>query len=374
LQERLQGVFTASAPSSRRREEDSMGIVRPTLGQVADLAGVSVSSASRVLNNLPASADMAARVQAAAAELGYVPDAMARSLKVGRTQQIALVVADVGNPVYVSMMNAVAAAIRDSGYRLVISMDQSDPDEELRILAGLSHGYADGLILSPLRITDDLLAELRDPRVPTVVIGTLPNGMPVDNVRADSARGIGLAVRHLVDTGRSRIGFINGPTDTVPGKARQRGFDRTVRRLDLTASDCPVEYASDFTFEAGRSAAHRLFSTAEPNAVLCANDLIAVAVMHELAEMALKVPSDVAVAGMDDTDLAGMMVPGLTSVSLGSADRGSIAAALLLERIKDPTRAPRRITVAPRLVVRGSTLAPLRLVDPLTAESGMPRR
>ena len=349
-----------------------MGIARATLGQVADLAGVSVSSASRVLNNLPASPEMTAKVQAAAGELGYFPDVMARSLKVGRTQQLALVVADVGNPVYVTMMNAVAATVRKAGYRLVLSVDQSDPDEELQILAGLSHGYADGLILSPLRVTDALLAELRIARVPTVVIGTLPTGMPVDNVRADSARGIGLVVRHLVDTGRSRIGFVNGPTDTVPGRARQRGFDRTVRRLNLDRAACPVEYAADFTFEAGRSAARALLARSRPDAVVSANDLIAVGVMHELIELGLSVPDDVAVAGMDDTDLAGMMVPGLTSVNLGSADRGSIAASLLLERIKDPTRPPRRITVAPRLVVRGSTLAPLRLVDPAVTRTVPP--
>jgi LacI family transcriptional regulator len=335
---------------------------RPTLGQVAELAGVSVASVSRVLNDLPASPEMASRVRAAAEELGYAPDAMARSLKVGRTDQLALVVADVGNPVYVAMMHAVAAVVRASGYRLVLSTDQSDPDEELRILAGLGHGYADGLILSPLRVTDSLLVELRRPRVPTVVIGTLPDDVPVDNVRADSARGVGLAVRHLIDTGRTSVGFINGPTDTVPGKARQRGFDRAVRRLGLDRTRCPTVHAEDFTFEAGRAAVQQLLAGHRSDAVVCANDLLAIGAMHELVGMGLTVPTDVAVAGMDDTDLAGMILPGLTSVNLGSADRGTIAASLLLERIKDPDRPPRRITVAPRLVVRGSTAAPLRVV------------
>jgi LacI family transcriptional regulator len=335
---------------------------RPTLGQVAQLAGVSVASVSRVLNDLPASAEMAARVRAAVDELGYVPDAMARSLKVRRTEQLALVVADVGNPIYVTMMHAVAAAVRTSGYRLVLSTDQSDPDEEMRILQGLSHGYADGLILSPLRVTDALLTELRQPRLPTVVIGTVPDDLPVDNVRADSARGIGLAVKHLIATGRRRIGFINGPLDTVPGAARQRGFDRAARRLGLDRDECPRIAAHDFTFAAGRQAARQLLSAHRPDALVCANDLLAVGVIHELDSMGLKVPQDMAVAGMDDTDLAEMVFPGLTSVSLGSADRGTIAATLLLERIKDPARAPRRVTVAPHLVVRGSTAAPLRVV------------
>lgn len=341
---------------------------RPTLGQVAELAGVSVASVSRVLNGLPASADMAERVRTAVDELGYVPDAMARSLKVGRTEQLALVVADVGNPAYIAMMHAVAATVRASGYRLVLSTDQSDPDEELRILQGLSHGYADGLILSPLRVTDALLTELDRLRLPTVVIGTVPESLKVDNVRADSARGVGMAVTHLIETGRHRIGFVNGPVDTVPGRARQRGFERAARRHTLPREDSPQVAAADFTFAAGRVAARELLRQHRPDAVVCANDLLAVGVIHELDSMGLRVPGDVAVVGMDDTDLAEMVFPGLTSVNLGSADRGTIAATLLLERIKDPSRAPRRVKVAPHLTVRGSTAAPLRAVgDPAGA-------
>lgn len=348
-------------------------MTRPTLGQVAELAGVSVASVSRVLNGLPASAEMAERVRTAVDELGYVPDAMARSLKVGRTEQLALVVADVGNPVYVAMMHAVAETVRASGYRLVLSTDQSDPDEELRILQGLSHGYADGLIISPLRVTDALLTALGRLRLPTVVIGSVPKHLEVDNVRADSARGIGMAVAHLIDTGRRRIGFVNGPQDTVPGRARQRGFDRAARRYALATEQCPQIAADDFTFAAGRLAARAVLHEHRPEALVCANDLLAVGVIHELDSMGLRVPDDVAVVGMDDTDLAEMVFPGLTSVSLGSADRGTIAATMLLERIKDPGRAPRRIKVAPHLVIRGSTAAPLRAVAGTGAAQRSPR-
>lgn len=353
--------------SSRGRVHDFgrprlMAPSRPTLGQVAEHAGVSAASVSRVLNDLPASPGMTARVRAAAAELGYAPDAMARSLKVGRTEQIALVVADIGNPVYVAMMHAVGAVVRTAGYRLLLSTGESDPDEEIEIVRGLSHGYADGLVLCPLRVTEPLLDELRAIRVPTVVIGRVPADLAVDNVRADSVRGVGMAVRHLVDTGRSRIALINGPVDTVPGSARQRGFDRAIRRLGAARNPALIETAEDFTFDAGRAAAERLLDRTVPDAVVCANDLLAVGALHTLAARGLVVPDEVAIVGVDDTELAGMVHPALTSVSLGSADRGRIAATLLLDRLEDPSRPPRRITVAPRLVVRGSTVAPLRLI------------
>jgi LacI family transcriptional regulator len=113
--------------------------------------------------------------------------------------------------------------------------------------------------------------------------------------------------------------------------------------------------AADFTFAAGREAGKKLFKTNRPTAVICANDLLAVGVMHELAAYGLAVPDDVAVIGMDDSELAEQSFPPLTSVNLGSAERGRRAAELLLARIEDSTRTPRRIVVQPTLSVRRST-------------------
>lgn len=328
--------------------------MRPTVAEVAAHAGVSVASVSRVLNGLPASPEMVARVTAAAQELGYVPDAAARSLKVRRTEQLTLSVADAGNPVYVAMMRAVERVVKGAGYRLVLSSTGSDPDEEEELVRSLAHGYADGLIISPLRITAELIAALTQCPVPVVVIGTLPAGVPLDNVRVNSARGVGLAVDHLVGRGRRALTFVNGPTDTVPGTARQRGFERAVREHGLADSARRIT-AGDFTYAAGEAVVGELLAGGRPDAVLCANDLIAVAVLNGLHARGLRVPEDVAVTGMDDTDLTLMCRPQLTSVRLGAADRGRIAAELLLDRIAAPGSDPRRVTVTPRLVVREST-------------------
>lgn len=330
---------------------------RATVARVADRAGVSVASVSRVLNGLPASAATAAKVQAAAAELDYRPHAMARSLKVRRTEQLALAVADVGNPAYVDMMRAIEEVARDAGYRLVLSSTGSDPEATLDILRRLDHGFADGLILSPLRVTPELVTQLRAVRVPTVVIGTLPPGVPVDNVRADSPAGVRLALRHLHDGGHRRVAFVNGPADTVPGSARARGFDRTASRLALDLDPVLRINADDFTFAAGRTAAAQLLDQTIPDAVLAANDLLAIAVVKELTERGLRVPDDVAVVGMDDTELAALTTPALTSVGLGAAERGRLAAQLLLDRIAEPDRDPQRVTVSAWLTVRASSAA-----------------
>jgi LacI family transcriptional regulator len=312
-----------------------------------------VASVSRVLNGLPATEEMVERVQRAVQELGYVPDSRARSLKVGRTFQLTLAVADVGNPVYVTMMRAVEEVVSAAGYRLVVTATGPDVVDEVALVRGMARGYADGLVISPLRVDEDLIKSIRECEVPVVVAGSVPAKAGVDTIRANSPKGILLAVEHLTAKGRRRIAFVNGPADTVPGTARAKGFADAMKEFKLTSAG-EIE-AADFTFAAGREAGKELFKKSGPDAVVCANDLLAVGVMHELAAYGLDVPNDVAVVGMDDSELAEQSFPPLTSVNLGSAERGRRAAELLLARIEDSTRTPRRIVVQPSLSVRRST-------------------
>ena len=326
---------------------------RPTIAGVARAAGVSVASVSRVLNGLPATAEMVERVQRAVEELGYVPDSRARSLKVGRTFQLTLAVADVGNPVYVTMMRAVEEVVSAAGYRLVVTTTGPDVVDEVALVRGMARGYADGLVISPLRVDDDLIKSIRECDVPVVVAGNVPAKAGVDTVRANSPKGMLLAVEHLLAKGRRRIAFINGPVDTVPGGARAKGFADALKANGL--QPIAMVEATDFTFPAGRAAAAELLGGELPDAVIAANDLLAVGLMHELAGRGLVVPDDVAVVGMDDSALAEQSFPPLTSVNLGSAERGRRAAELLLARIEDDSHPPRRIVVQPTLSVRRST-------------------
>ncbi|HZX08516.1 LacI family DNA-binding transcriptional regulator [Kribbella sp.] len=326
---------------------------RPTIAGVARAAGVSVASVSRVLNGLPATEEMTERVRRAVAELGYVPDARARSLKVGRTFQLTLAVADVGNPVYVTMMRAVEEVVSAAGYRLVVTTTGPEVVDEVALVQGMARGYADGLLISPIRVDEDLVKAIRACEVPVVVAGSVPSRAGVDTVRANSPKGMLLAVDHLVSRGRTRIAFLNGPADTVPGAARAKGFAEALKAHDLEPA--ALAEASDFTFAASRIAAPELLKNSGFDAVVCANDLLAVGLMHQLAAAGLDVPDDVAVVGMDDSELAEQSFPPLTSVNLGSAERGRRAAELLLARIEDNERTPRRIVVQPSLSIRRST-------------------
>jgi LacI family transcriptional regulator, galactose operon repressor len=321
---------------------------------VAALAGVSIASASRVLNGLGGSAETVRKVQDAARTVGYVPNAIARSLQSQRTDLIALAVEDIGNPVYVEMMRAVESVVAQSGRQLVVHATGGQVGQETSILKRLAHRYVDGMIISPIRVTEAHIEAMLASPAPVVVVGQLPDEVAIDNVRTDSRTGIALAVEHLVAQGRQRIAFVNGPLDTVPGAARNDGYRTALRHHGLPIDERLIEIG-DFQYEAGRRATERLLGRVVPDAVVCANDLIAVGALHALLVAGLRVPQDVALVGMDDTELARMSYPQISSVSLGSSARGKRAAQLLLMRIKDPSRAPQRAQVSPRLVVRGSS-------------------
>ncbi|WP_322409959.1 LacI family DNA-binding transcriptional regulator [Microbacterium invictum] len=342
---------------------------RPTITQVAALAGVSIASASRALNDQIASAETIEKVRKAAAELGYIPDSRARSLKLGRTQQLAYAVADIGNPVYVEMMSAVQHVVAASGYRLVIS-STGTTSTSLEVVDELRRGHVDGLILSPLRVTDELIQALELAPVPVVVLGRAPEESTIDSVRADSPRGMRMVVDHLVATGRRRLVFLNGPRDTTPGRLREEGF------LAAMAAHPDAEgrtfAAPDFTIASGYAAAQKVLDDADDaplDAIVAANDLIGIGALHAADDLGWSVPGDLSITGMDNTELAEVTRPGLTSVDLGAAERGRLAAELLLARIAEPTRAVHTVTVAPSLTIRASSMA--KPLAQATAERGV---
>jgi LacI family transcriptional regulator len=162
-------------------------------------------------------------------------------------------------------------------------------------------------------------------------------------------------VRHLHEAGRRRIAFVNGPQHTVPGTLRKQGYLDGLRSCGLARDDVLIEVAADFMLEPGREATERLLERARPDAILCANDLLAVGALAALHTAGLDVPGEVALVGMDDTPLCEVSWPALTSVDLGSAKRARVAVELLLERIEDPDLEPRVVGVEPRLVVRDSS-------------------
>jgi LacI family transcriptional regulator len=327
----------------------------PTIETVARLANVSVASASRVLNGIRTAPDTMAKVTEAAAKVGYVPNAAARSLRSRRTGQIAFAMPDVGNPVYTAMVGAIQEVASARGLRLMLHSTGADREDELALVRDLKQRFVDGLILVSLDLTDAHAEELSRSFAPVVVLGRPAKGIAVDTVVANSRKGAAEAVRHLHAVGRRRIAFVNGPQHTVPGASRRRGYLDGLRSCGIRRDETLIEVADDFMVEPGRRAAERLLRSTRPDAILCANDLLAAGALAALHGAGLAVPRDVALVGMDDSALCDVTWPPLTSVDLGSAERARIAAELLLERIENPQLGPRVVGVEPRLVVRASS-------------------
>ena len=341
----------------------------PTITTVARLANVSVASASRVMNGIRTSAATLERVTEAAEAIGYVPNAAARSLRSRRTGQIAFAMPDVGNPVYTTMIGSIQDVARARGWRLMLHSTGADAEDELAMIHDLKHRFVDGLILASLHLTDAHAEELRRAAAPVIVIGRPTTGTPVDTVRAYSRKGASEAVRHLHAAKRRRIAFLNGPQHTAPGSSRRLGYLDGLRSCALARDDSLIEVAADFMIEPGRRATERLLERERPDAILCANDLLAIGALAALRDAGLDVPHDVAIVGMDNTPLSEVTWPTLTTVDLGSSERARIAAELLLERIEDPARTPRVVGVEPRLVVRASSGAQVMSTVP---EAGRP--
>jgi LacI family transcriptional regulator len=299
-----------------------------TMNDVARMASVSIATVSHVINGTRfVSPERVERVQSAMHELGYTPDATARSLRVGRTDTIGLVIPDTSNPFFAALARWIEEAGFEAGYTTILANSNERPDREHRYVSTLVSKRVDGLILSPSRGDHSTLTRLlENARMPVVVVdrdAALPNA---DVVLYDNAGGSYGAARHLIELG-------------------------------LSLPDHAVVEA-DFHFSGGREATARLLATGEPfTAMFAANDLMAAGVMRELSERGISVPGQVSVIGFDDAPLAEMVSPSLTTMRQPLQDMAHAAVSLLLSRVTGTTNGapPTRRVLPVSLVVREST-------------------
>jgi LacI family transcriptional regulator len=273
-----------------------------------------------------------------------------------RTEQIALAVPDITNPVYSTMMRAIEGVLGKEHYRLVV-YTSDHAEQSIEVVRMLAYNHVDGLIIVPIRMTDELAKEIRTAVLPVVVIGTISDDLGVDHVRTDSRHGARLAMEHLLAGGRRHIAFIGAASDTNPGRLRLQGYRESLRAARI-AFDGGLVVSGNFDTESGVLGVEVLTHRgADFDALFCANDLVALGAIHELRRRGRNVPDDVAVVGMDNTSLGALSNPALTSVSMSADMRGQMAAGLMLSRLNDPESSPQRLTIEPNLVIRESSVS-----------------
>jgi LacI family transcriptional regulator len=326
---------------------------RATIGQVAKLAGVSNSSVSRALNGQTTNTEIIRRVQEAAHELGYVPNAIARSMRSQKVGTVGFVVEDISNPAYLAMVRAIQPVLSHAGTRLVLYSTGGDENEELKAVHDLDSRLIDGLIICPIQPSGSLIEALSTVAGSVVMIGG--DGLvPFDRVRPDSPSGARLAVEHLIEHGSRRIGFMTGPPGAFPSVTALAGYRSALEEAGLFDSSL-IEGAGGFQFAEGQAAMEQLLARSTCDAVIAITDRLALGALKAISEAGLSSPGDVRVVGFDDSELAGIHTPSLTGVNLGAAEIGHQAAELLLSRLADPQLPRREVVVAAAISVRETT-------------------
>lgn len=338
----------------------------PSIYEVARVAGLSVATVSRVLNDKgPVRAETRQRVLAAVERLGYVPHSAARSLSTRRTMSIGVLLPDMHGAFFSEIVRGIDLAARAAGYHLLVSGSHSDAAETAALLQTL-HGRVDGLILMAPALGGAWLQKALPRRVPVVLLNDDGTDGGHDSLRIDNRSGARLAVEHLIGLGHRAIAFLGGPVGNADAAERLAGYREALVAGGL-ALNGHLELAGDFGEESGLQAGAKVAALVpRPTAIFAANDAMAIGCLAALRERGLRVPEDVSLVGFDDVPIARYLTPALTTVQVPIAELGRQAMASLLSSIDGPGRPDARpdgaashTVIAPTLAIRAST-APVR--------------
>lgn len=329
-----------------------------TMEDVAKRAGVSRSLVSLVMRESPhVSAERRTRVLAAAAELGYSPNAMARGLASRQSGMVAVLLNDLHNPFFAETFDGLVQAAESLGYRLLLGAGSARRQAELAAMRGFLEYRPDGIILLSPRLPTGAIATVAA-TVPMVVVGRSVRADGVDSVMTDEELGARLVVDHLAGLGHQRIVHIDGGRGAGAAPRRQ-GYRKAMERAGLGRF---IEILpGDFTERAGTDAAAALVRRRNlPTAVFAANDLVAVGAIETLERNGHEVPAAVSVVGYDNTFFARLRHVSLTTVDQPREEMGRMALGLLVDRMLGRRRAPELVLTTPTLVARGTTAPPAR--------------
>ncbi len=306
-----------------------MGITR---NDVARAAGVSAAVVSYVLNDGPRPVSAAARrrVLDAVERLGYRPDGLARSLRVGRTKTLGLVVPDASNPFFAELALAIEDAAYDRGFAVMVCNSADDVERERTYIASLAERRIDGLILVSATSGQDL-SVATSLSIPVVALDRSPDHAPVSTIRADTLEGAYLGTRHLLDHGHASVALIAGP-DTGISDERRLGWRRALGDAGVSPG---LEVAAAFTYDGGRAALEKLDRAGRPSAVLVSSDVQALGLLGSLAASGRRAPADMAVVSIDGTIAGRYAVPSLTAIAQPIRLMGQTAVAHVIDNPRE---------------------------------------
>jgi LacI family transcriptional regulator, galactose operon repressor len=332
--------------------------MRVTIRHVAERAGVSAMTVSRVINESPrVSRETRRRVEEAVAELGYVPNRLARSLSARKTGALGLIVPDVGNPFFTLVVRGAEQVAWRSGYHVILCNTQGDLDREREYLEDMIAFQVEGVLLAPVgdRSRPNLRA-LGHNRVPFVLVDRSVAGLETDLVQGDSVAGARRLVEHLIALGHTRIAMVTEPNEVSTARDRLQGYRDALEAAGIPVSEQLV--AETIAIDPGNAfeATRRLLELPErPTAIFAVNNIAALGVVEAARAHGLAIPEDLALVCFDDLENASRLSPFLTVMAQPAETFGTIATQLLLDRIAGQAGDRRRVVVLPAdFIVRES--------------------
>jgi LacI family transcriptional regulator len=332
-----------------------------TIRDIAGLAGVSIATVSRVLNDRPDVSDETRdAVMRVVREHGYSLNRSARSLSAGRTGLVGVTVPIVHAAYFAFILSGAAEALYENDMRVVLCPTMHLHDREVSLLDRLMHGMTDGALLVLPEETSEELGALVDLGYRFVVVDPLePLDERIPSVGASHSSGANEATRHLLSLGHRRIGAIGGPSGWMATEERLKGYHAALTAAGVMR-DPALELNSDFEIQGGYGAALGLLRSRPdpPTAIFAFNDNLAIGAMQAVRKLGLRVPEDVSIVGFDDSEEAAIVTPALTTVRQPLAEMGRMAVSLLTRLLENQRLEALRVELATKLVVRDSTAPP----------------
>ena len=328
-----------------------------TIQDVAQRAGVSIATVSRVLNGREhVNEQVIARVRQAAQDLQYQPSRAARTLRANQATIIGLLISDIQNPFFTALVRGVEDVAQRNGYSLILCNSDEDPQKERRYIEVLCAERVAGAIVVPTREQQRTLKLFHEHHIPLVTVDRRFKDDEADVVLVDNMRGAREAVAHLLATGCRRIGIISGPMSTTTGRERLEGYRQALSEAGITP-DPTLERIGSFKEESGRQLTNELLDLAPPiDALFVTNNLMTLGALAALHERHVRIPEEIAIIGFDEMPWAALHAISLTTVAQPVYELGSTAAMRLFQRLEHPSAFTRQeIVLAPALRIRNST-------------------
>lgn len=342
-----------------------------TIRDVAELAGVSIATASRVLNDsgYPVRPQLRQRVKEAAEQLEYSPNTMAQSLRREVCKDIALIVPNLSNPFYLQAVLGVGEALATSDYSMVFCNTTHDPERERSFLRQLYERQVKGVILSSVSQDNaQLVKKYIQKGMKFVLLDQMLSNVESPGIHYDSRAGARMAVEHLLSQGHTRIAFATTSLVRFTRTEIYKGYQEALLTADVPCLpellyECAISKVgrgSDYELNVGRQIAARFLADSCPaTAILCINDMVAIGLIQTLVQNNVRIPEDVSVIGFDDIPIAGAFLPALTTVHYPAQEIGRLAAIMLMDSIQNnEDQTGLTMSLTPKLMLRDSVAPP----------------